>query len=215
MNEPDLITVTAQHQTEVDAHEAELHVTVQGSSLVTGGAAFEKAKEVARLVEALDKVGVARDAFQLRGVRAEVTSGLLGRSSSATYELSIRCTDLAMLPDVLGEISTSKQATLDSLEWHYADDASQKARWLACCVADANIKAQAIAAALPARIVAVHSVREVVPAAAAPSDYEGAPTAGAILGSRSSTMTLGFPLGQRRSVTTVIVAAYRIGSLAP
>lgn len=215
MTEPDLISVTAQHRTEVDAHEVELHVTVQGSSLVTGRAAFEKAKEVARLVEALARVGVARDAFQLRSVRAEVTSGLLGRSSSATYELSIRCTDLEVLPDVLGEISAAKQATLDFLEWHYADDASQKARWLARCVADANIKAQAIAAALPARILGVHSVREVDPAAA-PSAYESAPGAagGGMLRSRSSTVALGFPLGQSRTVTTVILAAYRIGPLA-
>ena len=48
---PDVVVITARHEESVAAERAELLVTVQGSSLVTGRAALKKAKEVSALVE--------------------------------------------------------------------------------------------------------------------------------------------------------------------
>jgi uncharacterized protein YggE len=208
----DLIEVSAKHEAEIEADEAEIRVTVQGSSLVVGNAVFEKAREVQKLVEALRSHGILQADLQLRDVRAEVSSGLLGKSSSATYELSVRCRDLGKLPDVLGEIGEAKQATLGAITWHYPDTAAQRATWLARCVADANAKAQAIAAAVPAKIVGVHRIVEVERDAA---PYPAPPGGGGSMDmSRArGSVALGFQLGQRRTITVRISASYRVAQL--
>ena len=69
----------------------DLHVTVKGSSVVSGDAALKKAKEVNQLVEALISLGVKEDAVKLQGVNIETSSGVLVKSSSASYRLRIRC----------------------------------------------------------------------------------------------------------------------------
>jgi hypothetical protein len=50
---PDLISINARYEEIVAADHADLVVTVEGSSLVTGRAALKKAKEVSALVEEL------------------------------------------------------------------------------------------------------------------------------------------------------------------
>jgi uncharacterized protein YggE len=207
----DLIEVTAHHEAELDADEAEVCVSVNGSSLVLGNAVFEKAREVHKLVEALRRHGLAAADFQLRDVRAEVTSGLLGRSSSATYALALRCRALDKLPDILGEIGEAKQATLGTITWHFPDTAARRADWLAHCVADASVKATAIAAALGARIVGVHRVVEIdqeAHARVAPS-YGG----GAQGMARGRNVELGFQLGQRRTITVRVSASFRVAQI--
>jgi len=44
---PDVLTIGVEHQEDLSADRAELLLTVQGSSLVTGRAALTKAREVA------------------------------------------------------------------------------------------------------------------------------------------------------------------------
>src|SRR5262245_16129339 len=94
----DAIVVSATHH---HADAADLHVIVRGSSLVTGSAALKKAAEARRLVEDLAAAGLADEDVALQGVSAEVSSGLLGRSSTAQYRLRVRVRDLDRLPDVL------------------------------------------------------------------------------------------------------------------
>lgn len=207
----DLIQVEAKHEAEIEADEAELSVTVAGSSLVMGNSVFEKAKEVARLVEALRRHGLSDDDFEMRDIHAEVSSGLLGKSSSAIYQLAIHVKQLDKLPDVLGEIGEAKQATLGTITWHFPDTAQKRAVWLGKCVADANVKAKAIADALPAKLVGVHRVvesgsHEGVYAVA--QSYGGAP--GSIQRARSANV--GFQLGQRQKITVRITASYRVAA---
>jgi uncharacterized protein YggE len=157
---PDVIVISARHEEDLAADRAELLVAVQGSSLVTGRAALRKAKEVAKLVEELEQCGVTQDEIGLEDIRAEVSSGILGKSSSATYRLRIRCGKLEMLPEILGAITSAKNARLEDVVWRYPDSAVQQAKWLESCIAWANTKAEAAAAAMGARLVGVHRLSE-------------------------------------------------------
>jgi uncharacterized protein YggE len=157
-----IIDVYGEHEEELDARAVDVLVTVQGSSFFTGRTALKKAKEIAEIVERLAAdAGIEEASIELVSVRAEVRSGLLGKTSSAVYELQIRCEDLERLPGVLGVVTSAKQATIDQLTWRYPDDAATEGRLLEAAATRAAVKAQAIARALDARIVAPAEVREV------------------------------------------------------
>lgn len=206
-----LIVVMAQHEEEISAEAVDLFVTVEGSSLVTGSAALRKAKEVSRLVEALEGCGVESTAISLEGILAEVKSGLLARTSSATYRLRVRCS-LDVLPDALGAVTSAKQAHLQQLDWIYPESAEQQAVWLASCVAKANLKAEAVAKALGASLMGIHRITEYPlrdeQAHLATGQFEGmalrgrAPTAAPI--------ELGFELAQKKRDGRRISAEYRV-----
>src|SRR5687768_6317369 len=104
MPNPDVIVITAKHEESISAERAVLFVTVQGTSVFTGRAALKKASEVRGLVEALESCGISESDIGLEGVRAQVSSGILGKYSSATYRLRLQCNQLDVLPDVLGAI---------------------------------------------------------------------------------------------------------------
>jgi hypothetical protein len=89
--------------------------------------------------------GVGDAAIELEAVRAEVKSGLLGKTSSAVYQLRIRREDLERLPNVLGVVTSAKQATIDQLSWLYPDDAATEGRLLEAASARAAVKAQTTA----------------------------------------------------------------------
>jgi len=203
----DRIVVTAKHEEDVSADGVEVLVTVQGSALVTGRAALTKAKEVSRLVEELAKCGLAPADITLMGVHAEVTSGFLGRSSSATYRLRVRCSNLEHLPDVLGAVTSAKNAQLEGLAWQYPDSPEQQAQWLRICVQQTNLKAQAVAEALGARLVGIHSLSEqpLHEREGRPVPFDGAAPPGA-----RARLDLGFELTQRKKAGLRIVAEYRV-----
>ena len=154
------ILVTVSHEEEIEADHADLFVTIRGASLFTGQAALTKAREVAQLVAALQAVGISDSEIRLQGVRADVTSGVLGKTSSATYSLKIRCARLEMLAETLGAITSQKNTSLQSLVWGYADNEEQKLQWLDACIAQANAKAQRVAAGLEVRLLGVVSFSE-------------------------------------------------------
>lgn len=159
-NEPDVLVITAKCEEDVAAERAVLFVTVQGTSLVTGRAALKKAAEVRSLVEALETCGISESDIGLESVHAHVSSGLLGKSSSATYRLRVRCDELPALPEVLGAITSAKNSELERLVWRYPESTAQQAHWLALCIAQANAKAIAAATALGVRLVGVHRMTE-------------------------------------------------------
>ena len=89
-SKPDTIKISASHREEIFASHANLYVTVKGSSVVSGNEAMKKAREVSQLVEALTGFGLSPEAVQLLGVQIETASGMLLKSSSATYRLRIK-----------------------------------------------------------------------------------------------------------------------------
>jgi uncharacterized protein YggE len=160
MSDPDVLVVQAEHEEDVYADGAELHVEVRGSSLVTGRAALKRAREVQALVGELAGVGIAEHKIQLAGVEAHVSSGLLGKSSSATYRLKVIVDDLDGLADVLGVVTSQKTTQLEQLEWRYPEEGPLQLGWLERCLGSAQKKAEVAAAALRVQLVGVHRVRE-------------------------------------------------------
>lgn len=160
MEQSSTIKVTETRRYEVPADRADLHVTIEGTSLVTGDQALHKAREVAQLVHALTEYGLPADAVFLQGVYADKFTGVLGKASQARYRLRVRCADLTTLGDLLGIVTAQKSATLNSIEWGYPYGDTQRDEWLVECVARANAKAARIAEALGVRVLGVHAFSE-------------------------------------------------------
>lgn len=201
----DVIIVTAKHEEEIAADKAEILVSVEGSSLVTGRAALQKAKEVSRLVEELAKVGVGEP--ELESVRAEVSSGLLSKSSSANYRLRVKIDELALLPEALGAITSTKNVRLEALVWRYPESVEKQAGWLKAALADANLKARAMAEALGTKISGIHKCSEQPFAESAPqAAYYG----GESKMRRSVATDLGFELGHKKRAGVSVTVEYRV-----
>jgi uncharacterized protein YggE len=217
-NQPDVLVITAKHEDDVSADRAVLFVTVQGTSLVTGRAALSKAREVKSLVDALGTAGIAEGDIGLEGVHAHVSSGLLGKSSSASYRLRVQVHQLDALPEVLGAITAAKNAELDRLVWRYPESAEQQAHWLELCIAQANTKARAAAAALGVRLVGVHRLTEqllgdtdsgVFPQALQAA--YGAP----VTAMRSAAPDMGFDLSHHKRGGMTVSIEYRVEGFSP
>jgi uncharacterized protein YggE len=156
---PDTIKISSAHREEILATHADLHVTVKGSSIVSGNEAMKKAKEINQLVEALASFGLKSEAITLQGVHIETAAGSLLRSSSATYRLKIRCGDLDQLAQLLDIVSSQKNATLERIEWKYAEDEARE-RALNIALEKAKVKAQKIAAFLNVKLLGIYDLIE-------------------------------------------------------
>jgi uncharacterized protein YggE len=153
---PDTINISASQREDIQATFADLFVTVKGSSLVSGDAALKKAKEVSQLVEELTRYGLEAEAINLQSVHAETSSGALLRSSSATYRLRIRCEKLEQFADLLGIITSQKNASFERVEWKYPDEAA-KEQALEKAIQKADAKARKVTEALGIRLLGVYS----------------------------------------------------------
>lgn len=212
---PDVLIVAAEHHEELSADRAELIVSVQGSSLVTGRAVLTKAKEVARLVEELARFGISADEISLEDVQAEVSSGILGKSSSATYRLRVRCKNLDLLPEALGAVTAAKNAKLEDIEWRYPDSHARQIEWLEAAIRRANSRAVAAAGALGARIVGVHKLSE------QRLDVEEEPQRAPLgvsaypMRRRAEPVDLGFSLNHQKLAGVRVTIEYRVDGFAP
>lgn len=158
-HKPDTIKVSASHKEEISAEYADLHVTIKGSSVVSGGEALKKAKEVNQLVEALTRFGVKNEAIKLQGVRIESAGGALLKSSSAVYRLRIRCEDLNQFAGMMDVIASQKNATLERVEWKYRDEEARGAM-LTVVMEKAKKKAEQVASVLGVKLLGVYDFME-------------------------------------------------------
>jgi uncharacterized protein YggE len=158
-SKPDTIKISTSHKEEISATHADLHVTVKGSSIVSGNEAMKKAKEVNQLVEAVTSFGLKSEAVTLQGVQIESESGMLLKSSSAIYRLKIHCQDLNQLAGLLDVISAQKNAALERIEWKYDEDEVRE-RGLHITLEKARAKAQKVAAALNVKLLGVYDLIE-------------------------------------------------------
>ena len=158
---PNIIRVVVEHREEVRADHADLLVIVRGSSLVTGKAALTKAREVNQLVTDLAGLGVLEDAISLLSVHAQTTTGMLSKSSSASYTLRIRCRNLDVLADILIAITAQKNITLHHVEWGYPDEHSVTSKWLDECLERAQAKARRIAQGLGTTLTGIRHCRDI------------------------------------------------------
>jgi uncharacterized protein YggE len=158
-HKPDTIKVSTTYKEEISATHADLHVTVKGSSLVSGNEAMKKAKEVNQLVEALTSFKVKEEAIKLQGVHLETESGVLLKSSSAMYRLNIRCEDLNQFAGMLDVISSQKNATLERVEWKYNEDEVRN-KMLKVAIEKAKTKAEQVASSLNVKLLGVYDFIE-------------------------------------------------------
>jgi uncharacterized protein YggE len=156
---PDTIRITSSQREEIQATHADLMVAVKGSSLFSGDAALKKAKEVSQLVDELTRYGLPVDAIQLQAVHAEASSGALLRTSSAIYSLKIRCEKLEQFTDLLGIITSQKNATFERVEWKYPDETVRDAA-LEKALGKAGAKATKIAGALGVKLLGIYTMSE-------------------------------------------------------
>jgi len=219
MAKPDMITVSVEHTEEVTANRVDLHVSIRGATLFTGTAALKKAKEVEKMVSALQEVGVRGEDISLRSARAESEGGLLGRSSSATYQLRIRCSELEKMAEILGVVTTQKNVHLDELVWRYPDEAESRVRWLGQAITEAKGKAQAIAQGLGVKLLAVYRFTEEWSDDATPPvrHYPGDGDRGMYKMRAAASAVkaeLGFPLSDTKRIELRIIVKFRVGEMA-
>ena len=154
-SKPDTIRISASHREEVPATHADLFVTVKGSSLVSGGEAMKKAKEVKELVEQLTGAGLAAEDIHLQSIHTENTSGPVLKSSNATYRLRLRCNKLEKVPDLLGVITAQKNATFERVDWKYADEEARE-KGMEQALRKAHARAGKVAGQLGVKLLGIY-----------------------------------------------------------
>jgi uncharacterized protein YggE len=156
---PDTIKISTSHREEILASHADLFVTVKGSSLVSGSEAMKKAKEVSQLVDELTRFGIPAENIHLQGVRVETSSGVVLKSSSASYRLRIRCDALDQIAELLDIFTSQKNAALDRIDWKYPEDEAGE-RGLESALAKAKSKAEKVAASLGVKLLGIYDFIE-------------------------------------------------------
>jgi uncharacterized protein YggE len=215
LDETGIIEVTISEAEEIEADHADLSVIIRGTSLFTGQAALTKAREVAQLVAALQAVGIQKTDIRLQGVHADSSSGVLGKTSSATYSLKIRCTRLEMLAETLGAITSQKNTDLQRIFWGYDDDKARRLQWLDACITRANAKAARIAAGLGAKIIGIARFTENYedPEAKAAFSYFSSAVESSMGRSKAGVVSaedLGMKVSHTKIVKLTVNVAYRV-----
>ncbi|CAM3707930.1 SIMPL domain-containing protein [Corallococcus sp. ZKHCc1 1396] len=216
--ESGLIVVELSADHELEADHVDAVVEVKASAFFTGNAAFTNAREVAVLVRALEELGVPRTAVTLQSVQAEMSEGLLTRSSTAVYMLRIRLEQVERLGDVLAALSTMKQAALRELKWGYSRELELRQDWLEALARESVKKARRVAAGLGVRLAGLHRFSERTLEAhlfaTGRGGYnvgdEGSSVPMSPGGSYSKgRVALGFPLSHRKKVHVMATAEFR------
>ncbi|WP_339748955.1 SIMPL domain-containing protein [uncultured Rubinisphaera sp.] len=153
-----LITVCETSASDVNASAAKLAVRIAGQSFFTGNEAFKKAAEVASLVSVLKELGISEDDIHLLNVSTEVESGILTKTSSATYHLLINCQSIDLLGRVLAAISSQKNSKLAAISWQYPDLEKTKRDLVQNAVRAAKDAARAVADSLAVPLLGVHKL---------------------------------------------------------
>lgn len=113
MENPDRIGVNIEVARKIYANAPDVFVEIKGDSFFSGKEAIKKAREVKEMVQALLQAGIDESMIELMGVRMEVSSGMISKSSSALYRLRLHLTKLDSLGDVLGAV-TSKSSNIST-----------------------------------------------------------------------------------------------------
>lgn len=153
-----VIEVVEQHHTEVAATGADVALTLSEAKFFSGTAALQQAGEVRKLVEALVAVGIAETDVGIASVHVKTSKGMLLKSSSATYGVSVRCREPNKVAAVIDAIAGVKNCTLGHVAWRYEVPDSVRNGWLATCVQKARGAADAMAQALGAHVSYVYRV---------------------------------------------------------
>jgi uncharacterized protein YggE len=209
---PDTIKVSTSHREEISATHADLHVTVKGSSLVSGNEAMKKAKEVSQLVEALTSFGVKSESITLQGVHIEGESGRFLKSSSAIYRLKVRCQDLGQFAGLLDIIGLQKNTTIERVEWKYNEDEARE-RGLNIALEKAKSKAAKMAANLGVKLLGVYDLIENAYDEEAPLAFQAQAMPKFRAAAPASEPSLGMDIQHTKTIHVNLEVWYRISAL--
>lgn len=208
-----LITVRETSTANVTASGAKLIVRIAGQSLFMDNEAFKKAAEVANLVAALRELGLAETDIQLLNVSTDVESGMLTKSSSATYSLQINCSSIELIGRILSKISSQKNAKLSEIAWQYPDLEQRKRELLQAAVRAAKDAAIAITESLAVSLQGVHRLSyKMVGLDRDPQILED--HRGALMRTRSMQQTApldNLDLSHEGKVTVIVTAEFIVG----
>ena len=140
-----LIEVFESIEEDVAATGADLRITISGARYFAGEAALQQAQEVRRVIDALVAAGIAETDIGIASVRVDTTKGVVLRSSSATYQLAVRCRDTALVAGAIDATSGQKNLVLNQVIWRYDVAESWRHTWLARAVKQAKAAADAMA----------------------------------------------------------------------
>jgi uncharacterized protein YggE len=205
-----LLTVRGEYEGELEADRVDIHITVRGSALFSGEVGLRTVREVAELVDALKQIGVPETDIKLHSVDTDVHARVVGRSSSATCRLRVRCHNLRMAPTAVLSIRALKQASVDYLEWGYTFSTELQAEWLGLALRQAAVKARKSAEELGVELAGVHRVSEGW--AAGPQSSPHVPYSESLdleVGARHAVAP-DVPLSQSKQITVRAEVIYRL-----
>jgi len=156
--EQGILRIGIQEQEEITATAVRFRVTIEGEKLFFGSAALQQSQAVRRLLEALQKLGMADEQVSVKGVTTQTSSGFFGKDSRCIYRLSIRLDDIAKVPDYLAAISAQPSAQCD-IEWIYRAEEA-RVEMVARALKKARDKADRMAEALNHRVIGVKIVTD-------------------------------------------------------
>jgi uncharacterized protein YggE len=215
MEKPDTITILVMGSDEILADSVDLFVTIKGKSFFTGEEAFEKAREVHELVDSLKDYGISEEDILLQNVRADISSGIIGKQSSATYRLRIRCRMLDDLADIIGVITSQQNTSLAHMSWRYSRAEELRANLLKKCLSKSKEKAEMIGASLGVEILGVHAFDEQI----ADSELSvmhppvAASSRGAFRARPAMKEELGLSVTHAKRITLNLTIKYRVSAL--
>jgi uncharacterized protein YggE len=216
IEQPDTITIETDEFEEIFADSVDLFVTIKGKSLFTGEEAFKKAREVRELVESLTSYGIPEADILLQSVRANVSTGITGKQSSATYRLRIKCSKLDTLADLLGIITTQQNSELAQMIWRYSHIEDVRAKLLEKCLSKSKQKAERVASSLGIELLGVHELDEQVSdteiTSALPPPVAAASPRAAFRGRSVTKEELGLSVSHSKRVYLRLMVRYRVGS---
>jgi hypothetical protein len=211
---PDTITIEVTEAEEMFADSVDLFVTIRGKSFFTGEEAFKKAKEVRELVEGLTEFGLSEKGILLQSIQADVSTGIIGKQSSAIYRLRIKCQKLDELADILGIITTQKNTDLGRMVWRYSNAEEFHEKLLEKCLMKSKQKAERVASALGVGLIGVHEFDDQVidTEASVLTQPVAAKASSAFKVGSVSQESLGLSVSHSKRVTLKTTTKYKISS---
>jgi uncharacterized protein YggE len=147
-------------------------------------------------------------------VQADVSTGLIGKQSSAKYRLRVKIRKLDELADILGIITTQKNTDLAQMVWRYDGVEDSHAKLLEKCLSKSKHKAERVAASLGVELLGVHELNEQI------MDSElgvlpqpvAAKGRAAFRASAVSKEELGLSISHSKRITLKLTIRYRVSS---
>lgn len=205
-HKPDTIKISASQKEEIHATHADLHVTVKGSSLVSGNEAMKKAKEVNQLLEALKQAQIKEEAVTLQGVTVSSSTGSVLKSSAASYRLKIRCDDLSRFAEILDVIAAQKNAALTRTEWKYSEEEARE-RILLSVMEKVKAKAAKVTQSLGVKLLGVYDFLETIYDAEPALPFQSMPAARA---APAQSVILGMDIQHTKTLHVNVDVWYRV-----